>query len=155
MTEEEYLAWRDRLVVSDEQHDSVVELANGRVFRICHRPMPDRGWVATHEDITDLKRREASFRLLFEENPLPMWVADVNTLELLAVNAATCRHYGYTREQMLSMNVEDLRVPEEIRRGSRRIPPASGHADGARYPPSRHGRWQNHRGGDRGAAAAL
>ena len=80
MTEDEYLAWRDQLVVSEEQHDSVVELANGRVFRICHRPMPDRGWVATHEDITDLKRREASFRLLFEENPLPMWVADVNTL---------------------------------------------------------------------------
>jgi PAS domain-containing protein len=67
MTEEEYLAWRDQLVVNAEQHDSVVELANGRVIRICHRPMPDRGWVATHEDITDLRRREASFRLLFEE----------------------------------------------------------------------------------------
>ncbi|MBR1228524.1 MULTISPECIES: bifunctional diguanylate cyclase/phosphodiesterase [unclassified Bradyrhizobium] len=116
MTVDEYLAWRDQLAVSAEQHDSVVELANGRVVRIYHRPMPDRGWVATHEDITDLRRREASFRLLFEENPLPMWVADVNTLELLAVNAATCRHYGYSREQMLSMNVENLRVPEDIRK---------------------------------------
>ncbi len=64
-------------------------------------------------DITDLKRREASFRLLFEENPLPMWVVDVKTLALLDVNAATCRHYGYAREQMLSMTVEDLRIPEE------------------------------------------
>src|SRR5205807_6127753 len=52
MTTEEYLVWRDRLAVSNEAHDSVVELANGRVFRICHRPMPDGGWVATHEDIT-------------------------------------------------------------------------------------------------------
>jgi diguanylate cyclase (GGDEF)-like protein/PAS domain S-box-containing protein len=45
-----------------------------------------------------------------------MWVVDVNTLELLAVNAATCRHYGYSREQMLSMTVRDLRVPEETER---------------------------------------
>jgi diguanylate cyclase (GGDEF)-like protein/PAS domain S-box-containing protein len=249
---------RGRLAVTHEAHDTVVELANGRVYRICHRPMPDGGWVATHEDvttqyqaeralteakssaesaelaarsaharlidaldvvpeglaildsddryvlwnrhyaevyaesqdvlapgvsfeevlrvglargqypeakgweeqwlgerlarhaqpqstheqqlsgdrwvrveerrtadggsigvrvdITDLKRREASFRLLFEENPLPMWVVDVNSLELLAVNAATCRHYGYSREQMLSMTVEDLRVPEETKK---------------------------------------
>lgn len=258
MSAEEYLVWRDRLAVSNEAHDSVVELANGRVFRICHRPMPDHGWVATHEDITeqhqvekalteakssaesaelaarsaharlidaldvvpeglaildsddryvlwnrryaevyaesrdvlapgvsfeevlrfglargqyheakgleeqwlrerlarhaqpqsmheqqlsgdrwvrieerrtadggsigirvditDLKRREASFRLLFEENPLPMWVVDVKSLDLLAVNAATCRHYGYSREQMLTMSVEDLRVPEETKK---------------------------------------
>jgi diguanylate cyclase (GGDEF)-like protein/PAS domain S-box-containing protein len=53
---------------------------------------------------------------LFEENPLPMWVADVNTLELLAVNAETCRHYGYGREQMLSMTLEDLQVPQEVER---------------------------------------
>ena len=134
MTEDEYLAWRDQLVVSEEQHDSVVELANGRVFRICHRPMPDRGWVATHEDITDLRRREASFRLLFEENPLPMWVADVNTLELLAVNAATCRHYGYTSR---ADAVDERREPAHSRgsqEGSRRVPPASGHADRRTIP---------------------
>jgi PAS domain-containing protein len=53
MTQDQYLAWRSDLVASEEVHDSVVELANGRVFQICHRPMPDRGWVATHEDITE------------------------------------------------------------------------------------------------------
>jgi diguanylate cyclase (GGDEF)-like protein/PAS domain S-box-containing protein len=127
MTPDEYLEWRDGLVVSEEVHDTVVELMNGRVFQICHRPMPDGAWVATHEDITEryraekalteaksnAERAEAAARLLFEENPLPMWVVDVNTLELLAVNAATCRHYGYSREQMLAMTVRDLRVPEE------------------------------------------
>ena len=255
MTEEDYLAWCDMRAEVNEACDNVVELANGRVIRICHRAMPDRGWVATHDDITeqyqadkaltdakssaeraelsarsaharliealdvvpeglaildsedryvlwnrryaevygdsadvlapgvsfeealrfglalgqhpeargreeqwlaerlarhaqpqstheqqllgdrwvrieerrmadggsigirvditDLKRREASFRLLFEENPLPMWVVDVNTFEFLAVNAATCRHYGYSREQMLAMSATDLRIPEE------------------------------------------
>jgi diguanylate cyclase (GGDEF)-like protein/PAS domain S-box-containing protein len=255
MTKEEYHRWRNNVQVSEHPSDSIVELANGRVIQIRHRPMPDRGWVATHEDvteryrteralteakanaeraeeaartahatllnaldvvpeglvildaddryvlwnrryaelyadsdnafvpgmrfedmlrfglangqysdakgreedwlrerlarhaqpqstheqqlagdrwvrieerrtadggsigirvdITDLKRREASFRLLFEENPLPMWVVDVNTMELLAVNAATCRHYGYSRERMLTMTVDQMRVAEE------------------------------------------
>ena len=58
MTADEYLVWRDQLAVSQEAHDSVVELKNGRVFRICHRPMPDRGWVATHEDITEQHQSE-------------------------------------------------------------------------------------------------
>jgi hypothetical protein len=56
MTRDEYLLWRSRLSASEDAHDSVVELADGRVFRICHRPMPDRGWVATHEDITERYR---------------------------------------------------------------------------------------------------
>src|SRR5260221_11800447 len=53
MTKDEYLGWRNDLVAREEVHDSIVELANGRVFQICRRPMPDRGWVATHEDITE------------------------------------------------------------------------------------------------------
>jgi diguanylate cyclase (GGDEF)-like protein/PAS domain S-box-containing protein len=255
MSPDDYLDWRRRIATAEQPLDTILELTNGRVMRICHRPMPGHGWVATHEDITeshraaealaeakaaaeraehaaraahttlvdaldlvpeglaifdaedrlvlcnrrytdlyaesreaitpgttfeemvrarlrrghypdargreeqwvserlarhaqphsmheqpllgdrwirieerrtadggsigmrvditDLKRSEASFRLLFEENPFPMWVVDVETLELLAVNAATCRHYGYTREQMLTMTVEDLRVPDE------------------------------------------
>ena len=32
------------------------------------------GWVATHQDVTEAKHREESFRLLFEGNPVPMWV---------------------------------------------------------------------------------
>lgn len=52
MSKEDYLNWRENVVISDEPTDSVVELKNGRVFEIHHRPMPGRGWVATHEDIT-------------------------------------------------------------------------------------------------------
>jgi diguanylate cyclase (GGDEF)-like protein len=37
-------------------------LKNGRVISIHHRPMPDHGSVATHEDITE--RREAEVRLV-------------------------------------------------------------------------------------------
>ena len=33
----------------------------------------------TVSDVTDLKRRESSFRLLFDNNPMPMWVFDADT----------------------------------------------------------------------------
>jgi diguanylate cyclase (GGDEF)-like protein/PAS domain S-box-containing protein len=89
------------------------QIAEDRWVRIEERKTADGGSIGIRIDITDLKRREASFRLLFEENPLPMWVVDVNTRELLAVNAATCRHYGYAREQMLAMTVEQMRHPDE------------------------------------------
>jgi diguanylate cyclase (GGDEF)-like protein/PAS domain S-box-containing protein len=59
MTREEYHAWRNRVAVSDKPTDSVVELANGCIFEIHHRPMPDGGWVATHRDITEQRRAEA------------------------------------------------------------------------------------------------
>jgi diguanylate cyclase (GGDEF)-like protein/PAS domain S-box-containing protein len=110
--EEEWL--RERLARHAEpQNSHEQQLSGDRWLRIEERRTADGGRIGMRVDITDLKGREASFRLLFEENPLPMWVVDINTLELLAVNAATCRHYGYSREQLLTMTVENLRVPEE------------------------------------------
>ena len=63
--------------------------------------MSDGGWVSTHEDITEAKRREESFRLLFQGSPMPMWAMDRRTLKFLAVNDAAIEHYGYSREQFL------------------------------------------------------
>ena len=39
--------------------DNLVELSNGKTIAVHHHPMPDHGWVATHEDITDRRRAEA------------------------------------------------------------------------------------------------
>src|SRR2546421_11078106 len=58
MTRDEYLRWRTNVAVSNEAKDSIVELMNGKTFKIRHRPMPDLGWVATHEDITEQRRAE-------------------------------------------------------------------------------------------------
>lgn len=51
---------------------------------------------------------EARYRELFEANPSPMWVYDLATLEVLAVNEAAVQHYGYTREEFLRLKVSDL-----------------------------------------------
>ncbi len=62
-----------------------------------------------HREALDANRR---YRLLFDANPQPMWVFDVDSLVFLAVNDAAVRHYGYSREEFLSLTVVDLR-PED------------------------------------------
>jgi diguanylate cyclase (GGDEF)-like protein/PAS domain S-box-containing protein len=65
-------------------------------------------------DVTDLKRREQSFRLLFENNPMPMWVFDAQTRRFLNVNDAAVDHYGYSREQFLAMAMSDIWPRDEL-----------------------------------------
>ena len=69
--------------------------------------------IVTLVDISELRTREASFRLMFEANPLPMWVVDANSLLFLDVNTAALSHYGYTRDQFLGMSSLDIRPPED------------------------------------------
>jgi diguanylate cyclase (GGDEF)-like protein/PAS domain S-box-containing protein len=62
----------------------------------------------TISDVTALKRREASFRLLFDNNPMPMWVFDVETKRFLSVNDAAIQHYGFSRGKFLGMKLQDI-----------------------------------------------
>ena len=57
MTREAYLAWRDSIAIADRPTNTLSTLQDGRTIAIHHRPMPDGGWVATHDDITE--HREA------------------------------------------------------------------------------------------------
>jgi diguanylate cyclase (GGDEF)-like protein len=58
MTRDEYLKWLNGIIVSAEPVDCIVEIRDGRTFKIRHRPMPNLGWVATHEDITEQRQVE-------------------------------------------------------------------------------------------------
>lgn len=75
------------------------------------------------QDITEkktaellVKRSEKKYRNLFNSSPLPMWVYDMETYKFLSVNNAAIRHYGYTREEFLSMTLKDIRPVSEIGR---------------------------------------
>lgn len=61
-----------------------------------------------------LRDSEFRYRQLFDANPMPMWVYDLETLEFLAVNEAAIDHYGYTREQFLQMTIADIRPEPDV-----------------------------------------
>ena len=69
--------------------------------------------VVTFVDITELRTREASFRLMFEANPLPMWVVEAESLQFLDANIAAVEHYGYSRQRFLAMSMIDLVQDED------------------------------------------
>ena len=47
-----------------------------------------------------LRESEHRYRTLFEMNPLPMWVYDLETLRFTAVNDAAVAHYGYSARRV-------------------------------------------------------
>ena len=52
-------------------------------------------------EIADLRAREASFRLLFDGNPIPTALCDPDSYAFLAVNDAAAALWGYSREALL------------------------------------------------------
>jgi diguanylate cyclase (GGDEF)-like protein/PAS domain S-box-containing protein len=76
-----------------------------------HHPIANVGPQSSEvDDAVPLEQ----YRLAFERNPQPMWVYDLDTLALIAVNDAAIAHYGYSRAEFLSMTIKDLRSSNEL-----------------------------------------
>ena len=59
-----------------------------------------------------LRTSEEHYRLLFEQNPQPMLVYDRRTFAIITVNDELVVRYGYARQELLSMTIQDLWAPE-------------------------------------------
>lgn len=63
---------------------------------------------------TALRHSEQRYRMLFQSNPLPLWVFDLETFTFLAVNDSACDHYGYTEQEFLTMTLKDISPSDEV-----------------------------------------
>ena len=91
------------------------------VSPVCNPAGEVTGAVTIARDLGERRRAEesrrdfeAKFRLLFEANPLPMWLFELATLRFLEVNQAAVAHYGYSREEFLALRITDIRPPEDV-----------------------------------------
>src|SRR5829696_7112927 len=110
------------------RHQFVARSATGedRWLDLIVSPIKDKldetvGFRGLARDVTERKRFEEALRdseerykLLFESTPQPIWVYNEETLHFLAVNEAATRTYGYTRDEFLSITINDIRPQEDI-----------------------------------------
>ena len=62
----------------------------------------------------ELKKSKEQYRFLFDENPLPMWIFDLETFRFLAYNTASVRYYGFTSAEFRNLSVRDLVAGDEM-----------------------------------------
>jgi len=67
--------------------------------------------ILLEEEIIAANHASKHYRVLFEANPHPMWIYDCHTLAFEGVNDAAIAQYGYSREQFLSMTLQDVSAP--------------------------------------------
>ncbi len=82
------------------------DMPSGRYYSGSIRDTTER-----HQMEARLRESEASYRVLFDNNPQAVAIYDTETLRFLAVNDAGVDLYGYTREEFLALTIFDLRLP--------------------------------------------
>jgi diguanylate cyclase (GGDEF)-like protein/PAS domain S-box-containing protein len=94
-----YFLRLEKIISSHDSGTLDSELKDGRTIHIGYQPMPDGGWVATYEDITELKATRAvenerlSLQALIDWLPDSLWVKDTGSRFVIA-NKTTARHIG-------------------------------------------------------------
>jgi len=101
-----------------------------RGFIIYRDKLPVR-MIGSMENITQRKlaeeasiSSEKNYKNLFDYNPLPTFIWDMETYRVMEVNKAALDEYGYTRDEFLSLSVFDLR-PVDERENFKRITAAA------------------------------
>jgi two-component system, cell cycle sensor histidine kinase and response regulator CckA len=61
----------------------------------------------------ELRKSESMLSLLFERNPLPTWLYDIETLRFLRVNQAAVGQYGFSQDEFERMSILEIRPTAE------------------------------------------
>lgn len=92
----------------------VLEKATGRWYYNRIYPSPNgfsvffQDRTLRHENERKLIESEVKYKLLFENNPFPMWVLDSNTLHIIDVNQTAIEQYNYSQDEFLRLNFMQL-----------------------------------------------
>lgn len=87
--------------------ERIGELTREREAR--QETLRERVREATAESLAAAER----YRLIFDSNPLPMWVYDSTTLRFLTANEAAVQNYGWSHEEFLQMTIADVYLAED------------------------------------------
>lgn len=75
----------------------------------------------TAQDVTERKKNElllqdsnTKYKYLFDNNPLPLFLFDFETLKIIDCNIESLILYGYTKEEFLQLTIKDIRPEEDI-----------------------------------------
>jgi diguanylate cyclase (GGDEF)-like protein/PAS domain S-box-containing protein len=69
-----------------------------------------------------LHESEQRYHIMFDNNPMPMWVYAEGSLKFLVVNDRAVEHYGFSREEFSHMTLIDIRPEEDIPEFYRALP---------------------------------
>ncbi len=101
------------------------------------------GVVLVFRDVTEeyrlnqvLRESEAGYRMMFENNPQPMCIYDLETLAFLKVNQAALSHYGYSEDEFYSMTIKDIRPKADLERLMKNVREVS-------HPFEQSGQWRH------------
>jgi len=109
---EKYIEERMAAVCENEASTKIQLLSDGRVFAISHRPLADGGWVATHEDISELAKAEAMNQRLaniVEDAINEIYVFDAESLKFIQVNASASKNLGYSMKELSNLTPLDIK----------------------------------------------
>jgi PAS domain S-box-containing protein len=103
--------------VMRDAHDDLERRVEERTTELARANQSLRDEVVDRMGVENaLRDSESQYRMLFERNPLPAWVFDIYTRHILAVNETAVWQYGYTRDEFLSMTINELHPPAEAAR---------------------------------------
>lgn len=105
----ERMQWKGIKIRTSEGEERIVNAKNIPVY-------DQNLMISTVVDVTaqakaeeKLAESEHNYRLLFQKSPQPMWIYNPDTLQIVEVNNAAVRHYGYSRKEFNGMSILDIR----------------------------------------------
>ena len=90
--------------------DRLQRLPNAVISAMYHYQLEE----GRKQSIEILRSSERKYKLIFESNPMPMWMISKPKLEIIDVNHAATIHYGYTRDEFLHINPASLTIEGDI-----------------------------------------